>query len=277
MSKLIIDSDSTQPAATIGGEQLIAGLRSLGVQPGARVLVHSALSSFGSVEGGAASALDALQAVLGPQGTLVMPYFFPLYDGDFDSAHPPAPYTGVIPQLLRTRPGARLSVHPTHPVVAVGPEADRITADHYRVSAVGRGSPIDRLAEMGGQVLLLGVTQAANTTLHTGEAYAGVGYWGRGRPDHSTGRWTRLPDGCRTWVPLPETPGDSDGFPRIERFLVERGLIRQGVIGRARCRLMPGQQLIEATVDYLRQDPAGLLCERVDCAFCAWARKILES
>jgi aminoglycoside 3-N-acetyltransferase len=275
MSRSIIDSDTTRPAVPLGRGQLVVGLRSLGLQTGDRVLVHTSLSSFGTVEGGAATVLDALQVVLGSQGTLVMPYFYPLYDGDFDYAQPPVPYTGALPRRLRVEPQARLSLHPSHAVVALGPEAGRITADHHLVSAVGRGSPIDRLAGLGGKVLLLGVSQAANTTLHTGEAYAGVGYWGRARPDRPTGRWVRLPDGQRTWVPLPETPGDSDGFPRIEPFLVERGLIRQGLIGRARCRLMPAQQLIEATVAYLRRDPGGLLCERAGCAFCAWARQFL--
>ncbi len=275
MSKLIIDTDTSRPPSTIGAEQLVDGLRSLGLQRGDRVLVHSALSSFGTVVGGAATVLDALLAVLGPRGTLVMPYFFALYDGDFDYAHPPISYTGALPRLFRARPGTRLSIHPSHAVVAAGPEADCITAGHYLVSSVGRGSPIDRLAGLGGKVLLLGVHQAANTTLHTGEAYASVGYWGRARPDRPTGRWVRLPAGQRTWVPLPETPGDSDGFPRIEPFLAERGLIRRSVIGRARCRLMPGQQLIEATVDYLRQDPAGLLCQRAGCTYCGWARQFL--
>jgi aminoglycoside 3-N-acetyltransferase len=169
-----LDSDPTQPAATLGVEQLVDGLRALGLERGDRVLVHSALSSFGTVAGGAAAVVDALLAVLGPQGTLVMPYFYPLYDGDFDYAHPPMPYTGAIPQLLRSRPGARLSVHPTHAIVAVGPEAESLTANHYLVSAVGRGSPINRLAGLGGKVLLLGVTQAVNTSLHTAEAYVGV-------------------------------------------------------------------------------------------------------
>ena len=261
--------------ASVGHQQLLAGLRALGIQAGDRSLAHSALSSFGRVEGGAQTVVDVLLDLMGPRGTLVMPYFFPLYDGIFDYAHPPAPYTGAVPRELRGRVGAVLSVHPSHPVVALGPAAAHIAADHYLVSAVGQGSPIDRLAKMGGKVLLLGVGQSANTTLHTGEAYAGVPYWGRMRPDRAAGRHMLLPTGQQVWVPLPETPGDSEGFARIEPFLVERGLIRFGVIGRARCRLMLGQPLIEAVVDYLRRDPAGLLCERPDCAYCTWARKYL--
>jgi aminoglycoside 3-N-acetyltransferase len=275
MSKLTIDIDPDQPTETVNREQLLADLRALGLHPGDAVLAHGSLSSFGHVDGGAQAVIDALLGLLGPRGTLVMPYFFPLYDGAYDCAHLPVPYTGALPQQLRAQPGALLSVHPSHPVVALGPAAPQITADHYRVSAVGRGSPIDRLAKLGGKVLLLGANQSANTTMHTAEAYAAVPYWGRPRPDRPTGRWTILPAGRQIWVPLPETPGDSAGFVRIEPVLIEHNLITFGNIGRARCRLMPGQPLIDAVVDYLRRDPAGLLCQQPDCAFCAWARRFL--
>jgi aminoglycoside 3-N-acetyltransferase len=275
MSNLVLDVDPNRPMLPVSREQLVSGLRALGLQAGDHVLAHSALSSFGHVEGGAQTVVDVLVDLIGPHGTLVMPYFYPLYEGIFDYAHPPAPYTGAVPQLLRRRAGAILSVHPSHPVVALGPAAAQITADHFQVSAVGRGSPIDRLAKMGGKVLLLGVRQSANTTLHTGEAYAGVPYWGQPRPNRPAGRQMLLPNGRQVWVPLPETPGDSAGFPRIEPFLVERGLIQFGAIGRARCRLISGQPLIDAVVEYLRQDPAGLLCEQPDCAYCTWARKFL--
>jgi aminoglycoside N3'-acetyltransferase len=75
------------------------------------------------------------------------------------------------------------------------------------------------LAQQGGQVLLLGVDQTANTMIHTGEAYAGVGYWGQARPDRTTGRYCVTPDGGREWVALRETPGDSSAFMRLEPAL----------------------------------------------------------
>jgi len=217
MSRLIIDTDPAQPLLAVGREQLLTGFRALSVQAGDNVIVHSSLSSFGYVEGGAPAVLEALLELLGPRGTLVMAYFFPLYEGVFDYTRPPAPYTGALPRQLRAQPGSVLSVHPSHPVVALGPAAAHLTEDHYRVSAVGRASPIDRLAKLGGKVLLLGVQQSANTTLHTGEAYAGAGYWGQQRADRPPGRLMRLPAGQTVWVPLPETPGDSSGFTRSSR------------------------------------------------------------
>lgn len=267
--------DQAVPTVTVGCEELVAGLHALGLEPGDHVVAHASLSSFGHVQGGAQAVVDALLGTLGPRGTLVMPYFFPLYDGVFDSARPPTAYTGAIARQLRAQPGALLSVHPSHPFVAVGQAAAHITHDHYRASGVGRDSPVDRLAKLGGKVLLLGVDQTANTTIHAGEAYAGVAYWGRSRPDRPSGRWIILPTGEQMWQRLPDTPGDSTGFPRIEPILIERRLVQFGEVGQATCRLMPAQELIEAVVEYLRRDPAGLLCDRPGCPFCTWARGLL--
>jgi len=254
------------------------GLWQLGLRTGDKVMVHASLSSFGLVEGGAQTVIEAILTVIGPCGTLMMPHFFsPSYEGPFDYRNPPPTTCGVVPRLLRTWPGAVLSLHPSHPVVAVGPDAERLTEGHYQVSSVGKDSPVDRIAKAGGKVLLLGVTQWVNTTIHVGEAYAGVPYWGQPRPDRPWGRWVIMPDGQRVWVLLPETPGDSAGFHKIEPLLVERGLITFGLIGRARCRLMAGQPLIDAVVEFLCQDPGGLLCDRVDCTFCAWARQFLPN
>jgi aminoglycoside 3-N-acetyltransferase len=261
--------------AVIGREELIAALRALGLEPGDRVLAHASLSSFGHVQGGAQAVVDALLGALGPRGTLMMPYFFPLYDGVFDSARPPLTYTGAIPRKLREQPGALLSVHPSHPFVAAGASAAQVTQEHYRASGVGRDSPVDRLAKLGGKVLLLGVDQTANTTIHAGEAYAGVPYWGRSRPDRPSGRWIILPNREQIWLRLPDTPGDSTGFPRLEPMLIERQLILFGQVGQATGRLMPAQDLIEAVVEYLQLDPSGLLCDRPGCLFCTWARGLL--
>ena len=60
---------------------IIDGLSDLGVCDGATLLVHCSMSSFGHIEGGAQSVVEALIAAVGLSGTLVMPT---LTHGRFD-------------------------------------------------------------------------------------------------------------------------------------------------------------------------------------------------
>ena len=132
-----------------------AGLRGLGLKTGDIVLVHSSLASLGKVEGGAEAVVAAFLAVLGAEGTLVVPTFRSL---------------GVITDAVRDRPGAVRSIHPRASVAAIGRHATEICRDHWKAElAHAEGTPYVRISELGGYVCLLGVDQDRNTTLHTVE------------------------------------------------------------------------------------------------------------
>jgi aminoglycoside 3-N-acetyltransferase len=152
-------------------------LGNLGLHSGDVVIVHSSLSKLGFVSGGPEAVIDALLDVLGAQGTLVMPSFpFDTYVADyleqnrvFDVAATPS-RMGAITEVLRRRPGVQRSVHPTHPVVALGPAATTLTTGHERLPATfGAGSPFQRLCELNGKILLLGVDFHTMTNLHVVE------------------------------------------------------------------------------------------------------------
>lgn len=168
-------------------DSLAAELRRLRIRPGQTVLVHSSLSSLGWVCGGAVAVVEALLAVLGSDGTLVVP----THTGDLSDpsgwanppvpeawwetirAHMPAcqsakhtqPRDGSGPEVLRTWPGAWRSDHPHLSFAAVGPDGSRITARHELADGLGEGSPLARLYELSALVLLLGVGHDRNTSL----------------------------------------------------------------------------------------------------------------
>ena len=55
-------------------KDIINGLTQMGLRSGMIVEVHSSLSSFGYVVGGAQTIVDALMEVITPAGTIIMPY-----------------------------------------------------------------------------------------------------------------------------------------------------------------------------------------------------------
>jgi aminoglycoside 3-N-acetyltransferase len=153
-----------------------------GIERGDSILVHSSLSSLGWVEGGAEAVGEALVTVVGPDGTVL----FPTLTGSpedssakppvFDARHSPC-WTGAIPEAARVRPDAIRSLHPTHSVVAIGKLARWFASGHELVrTPCGFGSPYDKLADVGGKIVLVGVTQSVNTSFHMAEEIAGVPY-----------------------------------------------------------------------------------------------------
>ena len=133
---------------------IVAGLRAIGLQPGDLVQVHSSLSAFGYVEGGADAVVDALLEALGPDGTLMVPTFNHGREKVFDPATSPS-VNGKITEALRTRPEAHRSVHPTHPYAAIGPLAEWLTSEHLEIGTFDWECPLGKLIQRDGLILML--------------------------------------------------------------------------------------------------------------------------
>jgi aminoglycoside 3-N-acetyltransferase len=251
-------------------------LRRLGLQRGDKLFVHSSLSSMGHVVGGADTVIDAILEVIGPEGTLMVPTFTPNC-ALFDVRRTPSK-TGLITETLRRRPEAVRSWHPTHSVAAIGREAKELTRDHLQFRALGKGSPVDRLAKRGGYVLLLGVGHNRNSTVHVGEAWAEVGYIDVKPYSHAISEAVVItPDGQRIRTRLFRQPGCAWGFVKLEPHLRQRGAIRDGKIGNASVQLMCAQAIIDSVIEVVKDRPDALLCERPECEHCRNSRAKLRS
>ncbi len=250
-------------------QDIIDGLKDLGLKAGDAVVVHSSLSSFGRVEGGARTVVDALLEVLGPKGTLAVPTFN-FEPGVFDSEETPSA-VGKITEAVRKLPGAIRSEHPTHSVTAVGPLAAVITEGHDKVNPFARGSALFNLLQANGKVLQLGTTQTTCSMVHVAEEIVGAPFLDRQR---NVG--IKMPDGSviRKWI---RRPGCSQGFNVLDEPLRQRGQLVETMIGKCRARLMTARDLVQAAVEMLRADPVSLLCTRPDCGNCAEARAMIAA
>ena len=148
--------------------QVTRQLLDLGVQPGGVLLVHCAFSQVKPVEDGPEGLIAALRSALGPEGTLVMPSMTADDDHPFDPRATSCIGMGIVAQTFWQLPGVLRSDSP-HAFAAAGPQAARITAPHPVDVPHGLDSPVGRVYELDGQVLLLGVDHTANTTIHLGE------------------------------------------------------------------------------------------------------------
>jgi len=140
-------------------------LLQLGVLPGDVLMVHSAFDRFLGFHGGPVDVIRALQQVVGPGGTLMMPTIpfqgtaveYALGEPVFD-ARQTVSRMGLITELFRRAPGVVRSVHPTHSVAVWGSKADAIIAGHELADTpCGRLTPYAKLLDYDGKILLAGV------------------------------------------------------------------------------------------------------------------------
>ncbi len=262
----------TKTPATI--ESLQTDLSALGVGPGMVVLVHSSLSAMGWVCGGSVAVVIALQRVLGSTGTLVMPAHssglsepskwesppvpeswwpvirenMPAYDPDLT----PTRAMGIIAETFRKQRGVLRSSHPLDSFCARGPQASYVVNDHSLAFGMGEHSPLARIYDLHGFVLLLGVGPGNNTSMHLAEY----------RATFSTRRIVQegapiSASGSRTWATFEDVDIDSSDFDRIgEDFLRSDAgkVVRQGRVGLASCQFMPQRDVVDFTVGWLEDN-----------------------
>lgn len=270
-------------------QQLVDDLQELGLREGLSVLAHTSLRAIGDIEGGAATLLNAFLRVLGKEGTLLVPTFTSAHRDPlersflraateedelyraamprFDLEKSPADThsVGIFPEIVRQHPDARRSSHPGLSFAAIGAKAEfftHATPFHY---PLGSESPLARLHQINGYVLLIGVDHTVNTSLHLAEVWADVPYIHRS---------AKIKTDEDTWALMQGSPECSLGFGKIEALLRQSRIPREGYIGNARSQLMPQRQLISMGVALLQGERSFLLCDDLHCSWCTLARKL---
>ena len=150
-----------------------------------------AMSKLGFVIGGAEAVIMALLAAVGESGTIMMvtnssnntdpsawqnppvpeAWWQPIRDHTpgYNPLTTPTRVMGQVPELFRNWPGTLRSAHPAFSLAALGPNAPYLVADHALEEGSGDRSPLGKLYEIDGHILLLGVDHWNNTSLHLAE------------------------------------------------------------------------------------------------------------
>ena len=146
--------------------QLIDRLHHFGIGTGDVLIFETPVEDIQSIEGGAESLASALQGLVGPNGTLVVPTCTPA-EGypkpTFDPALSPSEM-GPFSEFFRKQSGVLRSHSPTHSVAARGSMAEELVAGHrsargrptpWGEGSFGKGSPWDMLYESNAWWVLL--------------------------------------------------------------------------------------------------------------------------
>ena len=251
---------------------------------GVDVAVHSSLSSFGHIEGGAGTVVKAMTGIC---GTVLMPTFcnigrcnpphgdHPIQNGwdykayrpdesklvyfnpeKFDKTSSIEREMGRISQAFLRLERTVRSKHPSVSWAANGLKAGYYTEGHV---ADDPNLPLKKLYRNNGYILLLGVDLRTCTAIHLAEEMLGR------RPFI---RWVMYNDGIRHRV---REYGCSNGFNKISEHVEDIAEVSR--IGQSTARKYPIRPLVDRAAEIIRKYPEITLCDSESYCRCQDAVK----
>ncbi len=239
-------------------------LREAGLQNTDTILIHSSMKAIGEVEGGADAVLDAWMEYF-EQGLLLLPTHTWAQMSEEHSVYDPAgeeSCVGLLTNLFRRRAGVVRSLHPTHSMAAYGRNAAAYVAGEENCNTpCTPGGCYDRLRQVNGKILLVGVRHERNTFIHSVEEVLNV-------PNRLTDRpvlfQVVMPDGSRKPVYMRKhynamQPHISEDFVKLEQAFYDTGAAKKVSFGDADCILCDAKGIFEVTRHVLAPDPECLV------------------
>ena len=252
-------------------QDILNALEKAGVKKGQTIMVHTSLGSMGYVCGGAQTVIEALIETVGDDGTIMMPTQswrnldpevgvhwevgeeswqiirdnIPAYDKRIT----PTNTMGAVSEMFRQWDGAIRSDHPARSVAAWGKNAEYLTKDHDLSNIFGEGSPVGKLYELDGYVLLMGVGYDKNTSLHLADVRAEY------QSKHMCTEHSAIKEnGKRVWKAYETLFVDGEDFEQIgEAFEKEHEVIKVH-LGNAALRFMKQRELVDFAVRWIEKN-----------------------
>lgn len=252
-------------------QDMVQALKASGVRSGQTIMVHTSLSSLGFVCGGAQTVIEALLECVGAAGTIMMPTQswknldpetgvhwdvpqawwqairdnWPAYDREIT----PTNTMGAVAEMFRTWPGTLRSNHPARSVAAYGKHARYLTEEHDLSDLFGERSPIGKLYELDGFVLLIGVGYDKNTSLHLADVRAQ--YPGKHMvTEHSA----VMHNGSRVWKAYETLFVDGADFEEIGRAFERCCDVTKTPLGNGTLTLMRQRALVDFAVKWMEEN-----------------------
>jgi aminoglycoside 3-N-acetyltransferase len=249
--------------------QLVSDFKTLGVLPEQTIMLHASVNAVGKVMGGANVILQALLETLTPEGTLMMyagwedipdymldlpPDLHPIYYAEHPVFDPmiarAVRKNSILAEFLRTFPGTQRSQNPEASMIAHGKHAAWLTDNHPLNYGYGLGSPLAKLIEIKGYVLMLGAPLDRVTLLHHAEYQA--------KMRHKNVIHYPCPilrDGKKVWVDIEDyetgEPHDAYTLDEIVHAYLAHKPTKQGKVGNADSYLFDAADLNQFAIQWL--------------------------
>lgn len=232
-------------------EDIVLGLQQMGIKQGMDIEVHSSLSSMGYVNGGAETVIQALKEVVGNEGSIFMPALrlspdLPLDEKDKANGllrkiriledHETRSAMGIIADTFRLMPDTKVGKG-TFAAAAWGKHAAEVK-DMFKY-----------LIENGGKAVMIGVDIYSLTAMHHVENHL----------PQEIGEMFKSPqldeiyDQDKWFVEDGTTPVKA--WHTIQEKAYEKGFIKDGMLGKAKCKVMDVPSVVGLYKEELINNP----------------------
>lgn len=264
-------------------QQLKDQLESMGLKGDETILIHSSMKAIGAVDGGADTVLDAWMEYF-KDGLLLLPtHTWKTVNADNPVYNP---YTtpscvGLLTNMFMKRDGVIRSLHPTHSMSGYGKNAaEYLAGEEYNNTPCTPGGCYDRLKEIGGKVLLVGVGHERNTYIHSVEEVLNVpnrlsdmpmelvielqeesNNSGKLPPYNRDDGWKKHTDNklCRKVYVRKhynaQQPHISEDFVKLNKIFLDRGVVRKVKFGDADSLLCDAKGMFNIVRQVIAPDP----------------------
>lgn len=264
-------------------QQLKNQLESMGLKGDETILIHSSMKAIGAVDGGADTVLDVWMEYF-KNGLLLLPtHTWKTVNADNPVYNP---YTtpscvGLLTNMFMKRDGVIRSLHPTHSMSGYGKNAaEYLAGEEYNNTPCTPGGCYDRLKEVGGKVLLVGVGHERNTYIHSVEEVLNVpnrlsdmpmelvielqeesNNSGKLPPYNRDDGWKKHTDNklCRKVYVRKhynaQQPHISEDFVKLNKIFLDRGVVRKVKFGNADSLLCDAKGMFNIVRQVIAPDP----------------------
>jgi aminoglycoside 3-N-acetyltransferase len=264
-------------------QQLKDQLESMGLKGDETILIHSSMKAIGAVDGGADTVLDVWMEYF-KNGLLLLPtHTWKTVNADNPVYNP---YTtpscvGLLTNMFMKRDGVIRSLHPTHSMSGYGKNAaEYLAGEEYNNTPCTPGGCYDRLKEVGGKVLLVGVGHERNTYIHSVEEVLNVpnrlsdmpmelvielqeesNNSGKLPPYNRDDGWKKHTDNklCRKVYVRKhynaQQPHISEDFVKLNKIFLDRGVVRKMKFGDADSLLCDAKGMFNIVRQVIAPDP----------------------
>ena len=245
-------------------KKLVAEFKRIGLEEKDVVFLHSSFKSFGGVEGGPQTVIDALISTLGNEGTLIVPRFnfdFSTHNTPWDIRTTPS-QTGVISEFVRKDPRSFSVFHPIYSFSIIGKHAKELVKHRYKGS-YSKDSIFHKLRILDAKILQIDRVYKGTTMFHYVEEMLGVDYRYfknfTGIVTNENGR--SYEDTFNIYV-LNREQNFFTYVQPIGKILEEKGVMKIDRIGDATTWYMKAEDMYRVTADAIKKNPR-ILCKIV--------------